>query len=57
MDKMMQECFKPHPLLHTLGGVGLGLIVAALWPDLATVTVGVVVFAVAIVGEFMVMKK
>lgn len=53
----MKECMKPHALLHSLGGLGLGLAVAALWPDIATVTVGVIVFAVAMVGEFMIMKK
>lgn len=57
MDKMMKECMKPHALVHSLAGLGVGLIVAALAPSFATVMYGIIVIVVAVVLDFMVQGK
>ena len=60
MEKMMKECMKPHALLHSVAGVGLGLLLAnwfggfvsemGLWLGLGLLVVG-------IGGEFVVKQK
>ncbi len=54
---MMKECMKAHPMLHSLGGVGIGLIVAALVPSMASVMIGLVVVVVAVVLEMVMVQK
>ena len=52
MNAKMQECFKPHVLMHSLFGLGLGLLVAHFWTASVVVTnvwVGVGVLVVAVV--------
>ena len=51
MDAKMKECFKPHVLMHSLLGLGLGLIVASLMPTLAVWWYGLVLIVVAVVIE------
>lgn len=53
MDKKMKECFTPHALMHSLAGLGIGLILAALVPSLASVLIGVVVVVIAAALDFM----
>lgn len=55
----MQECLKPHPLLHTVTGAGLGLLLAAWVPALAmnAVMAGVLLVVAGIAGEFLFLKK
>jgi hypothetical protein len=51
----MGMCFKPHPLLHTLGGIGIGFLIVLYFPSLTgstLLTAGLVLFIGAIVGEF-----
>ena len=59
MDKMMKECMKTHPLLHTLGGVGLGLVLVALVPALVAkaFVLGIILIVVQFAAEYMNMKK
>ncbi len=57
MDAMMKECMKPHALVHSLAGLGVGLILVSLVPSLGTLMYGVVVIVVAIVLDMMVQKK
>ena len=47
MNSKMKACFSPHVLMHSLFGLGLGLIVAALVPGLASLWIGVVLCVVA----------
>ena len=56
---MMKECMKPHPLLHSLMGIGLGLVLVSLVPSLVSngLTIGVVLIIVAFVAEQMMGKK
>ena len=58
MNMDMKECMKPHALLHSLTGIGLGLILVALMPSLVgnALMLGVVVVVVGIVGDMMVKK-
>lgn len=55
----LKECLKPHPLLHTLSGIGLGLVVVALLPALfpSALTLGVVLVVAGLLGEFLFLKK
>lgn len=58
MDKKIKECMKPHALMHSLAGLGLGLILVNFIPTFAdnALMLGVVALAVAVVGDFMVNK-
>lgn len=58
MKMDMKACFTPHALLHSLAGLGVGLILVALMPSLAAnaLMLGVVVVVVAIVADMMVKK-
>lgn len=51
----MSRCFKPHALLHTLLGIGLGVLISFWFPVVSgnAVVVGLVLVVVAIVGDFM----
>ncbi len=53
MNKKMKECFAPHVLMHSLFGLGLGLLVAAIIPALANVLVGLVLIVVSIALDVM----
>lgn len=59
MEKMLKECTKPHQLLHLVSGVGLGMLILALVPDLAlnAFTIGITLLVVGVAGEFVVLKK
>lgn len=50
----LKECLKPHPLLHTITGAGIGLIVAnlVLSGDLGLV-IGVVLVLAGFLAEIM----
>lgn len=52
----MKRCMEPHALLHTLTGIGLGMIILALVPSLTAnaMMYGLVAVVVGIVGEFMI---
>jgi len=55
MEKMMKECTKPHALAHTFSGVGLGLVIAGLWPSLGGQTgvwLGIALVVVSVVVDF-----
>ena len=58
MQDMMKRCMEPHALLHSVSGVGVGLLLAAWNPTYATYMIGAVVLVLSVVGEFMLpMKK
>lgn len=54
----LKACTQPHALLHSLTGIGLGLILVALAPSLVAnaLMLGVVAVVVGVVGEMMVKK-
>lgn len=53
MDAKMKSCFTPHVLMHSLFGLGLGLLLAGLIPGLGNVLLGLVLMVVAIVVDMM----
>ncbi len=47
----MKDCFAPHVLMHSLFGLGLGLVLAHFWTNLSAnvwIGVGAMVVAVAL---------
>lgn len=52
-DKMMKECFAPHTIMHSLFGLGLGLLLASLIPALSMWWLGVLLMVVAVVLDMM----
>lgn len=55
MDQKMKDCFSTHSLIHSLTGLGIGLILVALIPALIqyALVVGVGLFVVAVVWDYM----
>lgn len=54
MNMDLKRCFTTHALLHTLFGIGLGLILVVLIPGLGgNLVLGVVVVVVALVLDFL----
>ena len=53
----MKECLKPHPIMHSLTGLGLGLLAASLAPTLTGsngASFGLALIAAGLLGEFLV---
>ncbi len=53
MSEKTRACFAPHVMMHSLFGLGLGLLLAAVVPSLSAVWLGVVVMAAATVLDVM----
>ncbi len=53
MNAKMKECFRPHVLMHSLFGLGLGLVLADIWPGLAKWWLGVILMVVATILDMM----
>ena len=49
----LKRCLTTHSLLHTLLGIGLGIILVALVPTVGGLLLGVVVVVVALVLDFL----
>jgi 1,4-dihydroxy-2-naphthoate octaprenyltransferase len=48
MKGKMKDCFKPHIYMHSLFGLGLGILVASLWSGVSKWWIGVIVMVVAV---------
>lgn len=48
MNDKMKDCFTPHVLMHSLFGLGLGIMLTALVPALSMFWLGLVVVVVAL---------
>jgi len=53
MDKKMKECFTPHAMMHSLMGLGLGILLVNFFPALNMAWLGLVVVVVAVVLDYM----
>ena len=53
MNAMMKDCFTPHVLMHSLFGLGLGLLLSAIIPSLANVWLGLILMVVAVALDYM----
>jgi putative Mn2+ efflux pump MntP len=49
MNVKTKECFKPHVLMHSLVGLGIGLLLASLISGLRHWWIGVIIIAVGTV--------
>lgn len=52
-SKKMKECMTPHVMMHSLFGLGLGLLLVSLVPSLGIWWLGLVLMAVAFVMDAM----
>lgn len=53
MNANIKECFTPHVLMHSLFGLGLGLLLVSFMPSLANLWLGVGLMVVATVLDMM----
>ncbi len=53
MNKIMKECFTGHLVMHSIFGLGLGLLLASFFAGLANVWIGLILIVVAIVLDMM----
>jgi cytochrome c biogenesis factor len=49
MDEKMKSCFTPHVLMHSLFGLGLGILAVAVIPGLRSIWLGLILMAIAVV--------
>lgn len=59
MAAKMKECTKPHPLMHSVAGLGLGLLLVGLFPALGLqtgVVLGIILLVVGVLGDYSVNK-
>ncbi|TMI79159.1 MAG: hypothetical protein E6H03_10790 [Bacillati bacterium ANGP1] len=49
MDEKMKSCFTPHVMMHSLFGLGLGILAVAVIPGLRSIWLGLVIMAIAVV--------
>lgn len=52
MSEKMKECLKPHVLMHSLFGLGLGITLTALVSALSNFWLGVVLMVVAFALDY-----
>jgi hypothetical protein len=53
MNDKMKQCFTPHVLMHSLIGLGLGLIVADIWSGTAKWWIGLILVAIGAITDLM----
>ena len=53
MNAKMQSCFTVHVMMHSLFGLGLGLLLASLIPGLAMWWLGLLLMAVVVIWDSM----
>ena len=53
MNAKTKSCFTPHVLMHSLFGLGLGILIVSLWSSVSKWWIGVIVMAVAVILDAM----
>lgn len=53
MNAKMKACFTPHVMMHSLFGLGLGLIIATIFPGSFMIWLGIVVIVVTTALDMM----
>lgn len=53
MNAKMKECFTPHVLMHSLFGLGLGILLAAVMESLRAAWLGLLLMVVAVALDMM----
>jgi len=59
MEAKFKECMKPHALMHSLTGIGFGLLLAGFINGLTGQTgviIGIILIAAGIIGDYSVNK-
>ncbi|HSX49200.1 MAG TPA: hypothetical protein VLE44_02995 [Candidatus Saccharimonadales bacterium] len=49
----MKECFTPHAMMHSLIGLGLGIVLVSIMPSLNSLWLGIIIIAVAVIWDYM----
>lgn len=59
IDEIIKDCTKPHVLLHSLSGLGLGILLSALIPGIAYngFVLGLILIVAGVGGEYVIYKK
>ena len=53
MNAKMKDCFTSHAMLHSLLGLGIGILLTVLIPSLSMAWLGLLLIVVAIVADSM----
>ena len=53
MNDKMKECFTPHAVMHSLFGLGLGVLLVSLFPGLAVAWLGGLIIVGAVAADMM----
>ena len=53
LSNKIKECFTPHVLMHSLFGLGLGIVLVNLFPSLGMLWLGVLLIVIATVLDMM----
>ncbi len=55
MDQKMKECFSTHSMIHSLSGLGIGLILVGLIPVLGqyALVLGIVALVFSVIWDYM----
>ncbi len=53
MNAKTKACFTPHAMMHSLFGLGLGLVLVSLFPSLGVMWLGLVLMVVAVALDAM----
>ncbi|MDE2026782.1 MAG: hypothetical protein KGJ07_09930 [Patescibacteria group bacterium] len=53
MNAKMKDCMTPHVMMHSLFGLGLGILLTALFPALSIVWLGIGLMVIAIILDAM----
>ena len=52
-SEKMQSCMTPHVLMHSLFGLGLGILIVSFFPDFAMWWLGVLIIVAAMIMDSM----
>lgn len=53
MNAKMKSCFTPHVMMHSLIGLGLGILLVSWWPALGMWWLGLLIIVVAAIMDMM----
>lgn len=53
MNKKTKDCFTPHVMMHSLFGLGLGILLVNLIPGLNSLILAIVLMALAVILDAM----
>ena len=51
MNAKVKECFTPHIMMHSAFGLGLGIVLATLLPQVRMLWIGFLLMALAVIAD------